>query len=187
MKSITHVLLAMALVASIACSREPETPAQQSSPQPASGAAATGTSGASVDSSFVREQLDFGEKEVGLAQVAAERASRPELKEFAQMLERDHRQATDDLRRIASNSTVRSARSEQLKVERDRLSKLSGAEFDREFLDEIIADHQDAARDLEAVVKDENAQVREWASRHLPVVKRHLERARELRGQGASR
>jgi putative membrane protein len=131
---------------------------------------------------FLREQLALGEKQVGLARLAAERAARPEVKQFAEALVRDHQQAADELRQIASSEQVNAAtQGEQLKTERERLSGLKGAQFDREYLDEIIADHQDAVGDLEGASKGDDPEMRQWAAKHLPMVQRRLEEARQLR------
>ena len=94
---------------------------------------------------------------MGLARLASERATRPAVKKFGEMILRDYRQASEELRQIASTQQVNAgAENEQLKVERERLSRLSGEQFDREYLDEIIADYQDALGDLENAAKGNN-------------------------------
>jgi putative membrane protein len=137
--------------------------------------------GGTRDVDFLREQLALGGKEVGLARLAAERAARPEVKKFAEVVVRDHQQAAEDLRQIASTQQVNAAEGEELKTERERLSALTGAQFDREYLDEIIADHEDAAGDLERASKGDDPEIRQWAAKHLPMVQRRLEEARQLR------
>ena len=185
MSRMIHLPVLMLVVSAAGCNREQPPAAQQEAAVSAPQESVAGTAGGSVDMSFVTEQLAMGEKEVGLAQLADERAERPGVKQFAKMLERDHRQATDELRKIAAGQKgTQTPYAEQLKVERERLSRMSGEQFEREFLEEIIADHEDAVRDLEAVVKDENADLRQWAARTLPIVRRHLEEARQLRGGG---
>lgn len=178
-------LLVVALMAtSSACAGEPEAPPPQTgaaaSTPPAAGTPGTGT--AKPDTRFIEEQLALGEKEVGLARLAAERAATAGVKQFAETLLRDHQQAGQELRQIAERQQVTARPSaEQLNVERERLSKLSGRPFDQEYLDEMTADHEDAINDLEVASKDENADVRGWAVKTLPTVRHHLEQARQLR------
>lgn len=185
MSVLTRLLLVVTLVSfTSACSRDSEPAAQQppaavSAPPAQTGA---GTGAAKPDTRFVEEQLALGDKEVGLARVAAERATTPAVKSYAAMLMRDHQQAGDELRQVAERQQVKPRTDQtQLNEERERLSKLSGAAFEREYLDEMIADHDDAVNDLESASKDENTDVRGWAVKHLPHVRRHLEEARQLR------
>ena len=134
------------------------------------------------DAGFIREQLAVGDKQVGLARLASERATRPAVRKFGEMMLRDYRQASEELRQIASRQQVNAgAENEQLKVERERLSRLSGEQFDREYLDEIIADHQDAVGDLENAAKGNDPEIAQWAARNLPIVRRHLDEAQQLR------
>ena len=140
------------------------------------------TAGSTPDTQFLQEQIAAAEKVEGLARLVPERATRPAVREFADRMARDHRQAAAELRQIAGRQQVQPpAGNEQLRTEGGRLSKLSGQEFEREFLDEIIADLEDAVVDLEGGGKTHNPETRQWASKTLPTVRRHLEEARQLR------
>lgn len=186
MSRITQLLLSLLASAAVTgCAGEQanNTPTGQagagtSSPAPAGAAATTGGAG---ETEFFREQLAMLEKEVGLARLVADRSSRPALKAFAERVSRDHQQAKGELQQLATKRGVTAAGSEELTVEGERLSKLSGEQFEREYLDEIIADHEDAVRDLEGGARDEYADVRAWSQKTLPVVRRLLEQARQLR------
>ena len=104
------------------------------------------------------------------------------------MLLRDHQQASEELRQIASKQQMNlGPEGEQLKVERERLSGLSGEQFDGEYLNEIIADHENAVSDLESATKGEDLEIRQWAAKTLPIVRRHLEEAQQLRKTGPER
>ena len=87
---------------------------------------------------------------------------------------------------MAQRQSVTVSDPEQLRTERDRLSQLSGAEFDREYLTEMIADHERAVTTLEEASRSGDAQVKSWASTALPRVRQHLEQAQRLQG-GSSR
>ena len=68
------------------------------------------------DAGFLREQLAVGDKQVGLARLASERATRPAVRKFGEMMLRDYRQASEELRQIASRQEVNAgAENEQLK------------------------------------------------------------------------
>lgn len=184
MKFATILVLSLAALGT-GCRAEPQesTPATSTAtPAQPPAAGTSGTTGtAAPDTGFIQGQLSLGEKEIGLGRLAQEKATRPDVKQFAETLVRDHEQAGEELRQIAGRQNVTVAvRSEQLEVERERLSKLSGAEFDREYLVEMVADHERAVKDLEAVSKDENQEIRNWAQKTLPHVREHLETARRL-------
>jgi putative membrane protein len=81
---------------------------------------------------------------------------------------------------MAERQSVSAPEPEQLRAERQRLSQLSGAQFDQEYLIEIIADHERNVAALEEAARTGDAQVKEWASRALPRARRHLEQAQQL-------
>jgi len=82
--------------------------------------------------------------QAGSAQLAAEKASSPEVKSFAQKMADDHKQANDTLKQIATSLQYEppSRPSSHAKSERAQLEKLSGADFDREFLNLVVKEHQ---------------------------------------------
>jgi putative membrane protein len=62
-----------------------------------------------------------------------------------------------------------------------RLSRLSGAEFDREYIDAMVNDHEKAVDAVEDKANDgDNSDVKQWAATTLPALKQHLERARQI-------
>ena len=158
-------------------------------PATGTGGAVTGTSGTfGGDREFVEEHLAMGNAEVELGRLAQDRATHPDVKAFAQTMVRDHQAAGEELRRIANNananiqSTMDTDAHEELTDLREEMSKLTGREFDRRYIDEMIDDHQEAVNDLED--KAENAshpEVKAWAAKTLPTVRQHLERARSLK------
>lgn len=163
--------------------RETETPAT------GTGGAVTGTTGTfDGDMDFVEERLEMGNAEVELGRIAQERATHPDVKAFAQELVRDHQAAGEELRRIATTAnpnfpaTVDDEAREELTELREEMAKLTGRDFDRRYIDEMIDDHQDAVDDLEDKAENaSHAEVRAWAAKTLPTVRQHLERARSLK------
>ena len=66
----------------------------------------------------------------------------------------------------------------------DRLSKLSGAEFDREYMQAMVDDHKEDVSAFEnASQKAKDPDVKKFASEHLPTLKTHLEIAEATAGQ----
>ena len=88
--------------------------------------------------------------EVALAKLAQEKASNADVKSFAAKLEKDHSQANDDLKEVASkkNITLASAPSKSHQALHDKLAKLSGAEFDKAYVAAMLESHQKGVRNF---------------------------------------
>ena len=183
MRSMNVWILAGAVMAgAAACGGDDGASREQASGTPSAGGAPVATSGTASGGSFIQDQLAVGRKQQGLAELAATRATRPEVKALAQSIVQDHEATYADLRQLAQRQSVNASEPEQLRTERERLAKLSGAEFDREYLTEMIADHERAVTALEEAGRSGDAQVRNWASTAMPRIRRHLAEAQRLQG-----
>lgn len=196
MKKWLYVPLALVLMGGVACDRN-DRPATAND---TGVAGTTGTSGTSdsdlgMDRGFVEDQLEDGDAEVRLGRLAQERASNPDVRAFAEMMVRDHSKAGEALKRIAARHNIRmeaAADHGSHHSVHERLSKLAGAEFDREYMDAMVTDHGKAVNALEDKAEDsKNSEVKQWAATTLPTVKQHLERAKmiqqNLRAGGTTR
>jgi putative membrane protein len=67
------------------------------------------------------------------------------------------------------------------KADYDRMSKLSGAKFDQEFIKHMVADHKKDIRDYDKEAKKNDA-VGSYAKETLPTLHKHLETAQSLAG-----
>ena len=157
---------------------------------------------------FVQEVSTVNHAELMLAQLALERAQSPAVKQFAQMMIRDHTSAGKELAQAVSRHNVKTAASldDQHQAIHDRLKDLRGAEFDREYMN-VMVDGHEHAEDLIESKADERTRatgtsgaqadraddddalemaVSQWAAKTLPTVERHLERAKDIRA-GLSR
>jgi putative membrane protein len=65
------------------------------------------------------------------------------VKRFGQGMVRDHSKANAKLKQLATRKgvTLPSALTDQQKQEKETLSKLAGAEFDREYMRVMVEDH----------------------------------------------
>lgn len=138
------------------------------------------------DRKFIDKAVNDGLAEVKLGQLASEKASNPEVKQFAQRLVQDHTKANTQLKQIAQAEGVRvedDLESKHRKVH-DRLSKLSGEAFDRAYMDFMVEDHQKAVKLFEKGSKDaSNPQLKQFASSTLPTLQEHLREAQRLQAE----
>lgn len=185
MKRWTQFALAVVAAVSLACG-DGNRNANDTAAAPGAGTpGAAGTAGASAngDRDFIEDMVADGDAEVELGRLAEQRATRPEVKEFAQMMARDHQEAGAELKQIAGKHNIQPAAGDHddHKDLSQRLSKLSGAEFDREYMKAMVDDHEKAVNDVEKKAEDaDNPEIRQWASKALPTLRQHLERARQI-------
>jgi putative membrane protein len=117
---------------------------------------AVGTSGSTDvsrgDKDFVNDIAIANMAEIELGKLAAERAANAEVKKFAQMMVSDHTQAADTLKPIATSNNIPlpTALDDDHRDLQERLSKLQGAEFDREYMKAMADGHQDVVDKLES-------------------------------------
>ena len=156
---------------------------------------------------FINTMAIAGMAEVQLGKLAAERAQDPDVKAFGQMMVKDHTQANDELKQVVSQTGVQlpTQLDEKHRELADRLMKLQGEEFDREFMKAMVDGHETVADQLlrqagwiGTSTRDESGVptavgtsgsvsgetgVRFWAMKTLPLVQQHLQRAREIRAK----
>jgi putative membrane protein len=143
--------------------------------------AQAGATGA--DATFVKKAAEGGMAEVALAKLAQEKASNADVKSFASKLEKDHSQANDDLKQVASKKsiTLPAEPAKNHKTLHDKLAKLSGAEFDKAYVAAMLEDHQKDVREFSRVASGNgDADVKAFASKTLPTLKDHLQHVQDL-------
>jgi len=139
-----------------------------------------------ADKAFLIEAEQDNIKERNVGRVAVERADDASVKSYAQMLVDDHTKALRDLVKIMEQEGIRQP-GDLPEVKHEALSKLngvSGATFDREFINLMVNDHEKAVskfRCEQTAAQDES--VRQYAKDVLPVLEKHLKKAKELQRQ----
>jgi putative membrane protein len=132
---------------------------------------------------FVKDALLGGMTEVELGKVALEKASSDPVKQFAQKMIDDHSKANEDLKQLASKENINVPDSldskHQSRVE--KLSKLSGADFDRAYIKDQLKDHQQDVQEFQQEAqRGSDPDVKSFASKTLPVLEEHLSMAKDL-------
>ncbi|WP_231427561.1 DUF4142 domain-containing protein [Pedobacter sp. Leaf250] len=141
-------------------------------------AAATG--GIAVDNDdakFATEAAVGGMAEVELGKLALQKSSNAQVKEFATMMVNDHGMANTELMEIAAakNITLPSTVDEDHKSKMDDLSKKSGADFDKAYVDAMIDGHKSTLKLMEDESKTGmDAELKAFATKTAPVVQTHL-------------
>jgi len=163
-----------------------QTPSTSQSPRttahkPAAGAASGNL--AAADTKFVHEAAAGGMAEVELGKLAADKATSPDVKAFGQRMVDDHSKANDELKAYASQKgiTLPSSPDPAHKSTQDRLSKLSGAAFDKAYMQDMVKDHdKDVAAFKHASTSAADADLKAWAAKTLPTLQEHQTQAKAI-------
>lgn len=138
-------------------------------------------SSAKDSTKFASEATQGGMAEVELGRLAAQKAADPSVREFGQRMVADHTKAGAELKALATRKglQVPTEMNSDQKSEMDKLSKLSGSEFDKEYMSAMVKDHEDDVKAFETQSKDGNdADVKAFAAKTLPTLQEHLQMAR---------
>ena len=134
--------------------------------------------GASVDTkSFLKEAYAGNAAEVKLAEVAETKSDNAQVKQFASTLKQDHQQANEKLQPIAQAHGVTVSDTLDPKDQKavDRLQKLSGSDFDKEYTKAMLKDHKKDIGEYEkAAAQIKEADVKQYAQDTLPTLQEHL-------------
>jgi putative membrane protein len=71
------------------------------------------------------------------------------------------------------------------KADYDKMSKMSGAQFDRDFAAHMVADHEKDIADYKKEAKQADA-AGEYAKGHIDVLQKHLQTAKSLKSSKTS-
>lgn len=135
------------------------------------------------DRKFVETAGEAGAAEVEMAKVAMERADSSDVKSFASRMMSDHEKAGDDLEKIASSKGVNidDHMSAKDRAELDRLHKLQGASFDREYVKSQLAAHKAAVALFDKQSKSGNdSELKQFAASTLLTLHDHLQLVQQL-------
>ena len=140
--------------------------------------------GGSSDAQFAMKAAQGNMAEVALGQLASQKAQSDDVKKFGQRMVDDHQKAEQDLEGVASkdNLTLPKNVSAEQKAEQQRLEKLSGAAFDRAYMQMMVKDH---TKDIAEFKKEANSSaanpdLRDYANRTYPTLDDHLTNAKAV-------
>jgi putative membrane protein len=139
--------------------------------------------GAMTDQQFVDLAAQTDMLEAHLGQMAANQASRQDVKDYAQMLVTDHTSDYQKLGALAAKANL--TEPQALDAAHNKMiapfEKLNGAAFDSHYIHAMVEGHTKAI----AVYKKEStdaqsADLKDYASETLPTLQKHLDGAKDL-------
>jgi putative membrane protein len=142
--------------------------------------ASTSVQAQSGDQAFVTKLAGVGMAEVELGTLAKDKASSREVKAFAQRMIDEHTKAGNELKAVAERKhfTWPAALPADAVALKDRLSKLSGAAFDRAYIDAMVEGHGKVLTEVRAEAQSgSDPDVKAWAMKASSTVQAHLTHA----------
>lgn len=143
----------------------------------------------SGDAAFAIKAAQGGEAEVKMGKLAAEKAGDADVKAFGQHMVDDHSKANEKLKSVAQEKGMKLPTdlnpSQQSAYE--KLSQLSGAEFDKAYVKHMVKDHEEDVKDFtKESSKGKDEKIKGFATETLPVLQGHLEKIKGIQGKMSS-
>lgn len=182
---MTRLLTTTALLALLAAA-----PSWAQTGAPTTGGTATSSAKAQEitqqDRDFAKEAAIGGKLEVDLGKVAESKGENQAVKDFGKRMVDDHSKANDKFAALAKDLqlTLPTSLDQKSKDAEDRLSKLSGSQFDHDYIADMVKDHQeDIVLFQKETASGGNAQIKSFASDTLPMLQQHLKMAQDTQAK----
>lgn len=174
-------ILALGLI-SVGCTSTNKAATLDTAAQPDSGAAASSPS-TSSDQDFVTKAAQGNSAEVELGKIVAGKTKNPAVKQFAQMMVKDHTAALDELQELAQSKNLNfdDDLPGDAKALQTKLSGEGGKQLDKDYMDGMLEDHQkDVQEFTDQSQKSTDQDLKQWAIKTLPILQKHLEKAQQI-------
>ena len=124
--------------------------------------------------------------EIDMARIAIQKSDNTDVRDYANMIQSDHTRALQDLAELMNDKNVVQPKKVAPDTQKDidRMNALTGPEFDREFVNMMVGDHQKAVgmfRDQQAIAQNDDIQ--KYIDDVLPKIEMHLEKAQTLQSK----
>ena len=135
----------------------------------------------SADEKFAKSAAIGGMLEVKLGEVAEKNASSKAVKDFGSTMVTDHTKLNDELKALAAKQgiTLPAELDSAHQALVDKLSKLSGAAFDKAYITDMVKDHQKDLAEFKAeAAKTKDVELKALVEKGASVIAMHLEHAK---------
>lgn len=131
---------------------------------------------------FIKQAAEAGHTEIKAANVAQAKSQNPRVISFAKMMIADHMQAGEELSKLADKKYVNTPlginQEHQMKI--DSISKLSGAAFDKAYMQMMVMDHEKVVKLFEDSGNNTSASIDKFVKQNLPKMQMHLDSAKAI-------
>lgn len=174
-------MFASALLTLAACGQQASTTTNDTTAQTP---ATASTPGAPSAQAFAQTVANSDAFEIQSSELAAQRAQREEVKEFAATMVRDHTMTTQQLTALAPQINLTPPTPALDAAKQGQIESLrgqNGAAFDAAYIDAQVAAHTEAVALFERYANGgEAGPLRDWAAETLPKLREHLNHVQAL-------
>lgn len=133
-----------------------------------------------AEADFAVEAANGSMIDVQLSALAKTKAVSSRVRNFAEMVIKDHMKISKDLQKVATdkNITLPQALSEEAQKDINRLGKKDRTNFDGDYMDMMLADHKKHINKFEKAAKDcKDPELKKFIDQTLPVLRKHRDSA----------
>jgi putative membrane protein len=135
------------------------------------------------DASFVAMVSSDNIHEVELGKLAQAQAKNADVKKFAETMVHDHTKANEELKKVAKEAGLAfpDKMNADHQKEFDRFKDYKGNNFDQDYIKHMVTDHEKGVELFKRASKEaKNQQVKDFATKQLPVIQAHLDAAKKI-------
>lgn len=148
-----------------------------------SNSATAANASSSADQQFLENAIKGNRAEVELGRMMESKATDPQVKQFAQLMVKDHSEALNQVQQLAQKKSSASASglppdAQDLK---QKLSQEHGAQLDKDYVNGMLQDHQKDVKEYQDEAQNgQDPQVKQWAGKMVPKLQEHLQKVEAL-------
>src|SRR4051812_16844943 len=135
------------------------------------------------DQAAMKQLASANLAEIQSGKMAASKAQNPEVKSFAQKMVDDHGKMLEDLKSLAKSKGVALPDNAPVKemAQSKLLERKSGAEFDKDYMDHMVKDHEKDVKDTENIAaKAKDPQFKSAVQQANAKIREHLQLAQRV-------
>ena len=157
-------------------------PSMQQQQQEMGGATAM-NAGPAMDKAFVKKALEGNMAEVQMGQLALQKSSDDQVKQFAQRMVDDHGKMLDQLKPAAQAMGVKvpDGPSKGAMKNMDKMKGLSGDAFDQAYIKDMVKDHKkDSSEFKQEAQNTQNPQLKQLVTEASQTIDSHLQQIQQI-------
>ncbi|HVU34013.1 MAG TPA: DUF4142 domain-containing protein [Opitutaceae bacterium] len=133
------------------------------------------------DRHFINKVAESNQQEIQIAQLAQDRASNPDVQNFAQKVLQDHQKMGQDLQNLAQQENIQLKTNNKESHAYKKLASASGNDFDTQFVKHMVSDHKNDVKEFKDRADDtKNPELKSFAQNAIPTLQEHLQMAQNL-------
>jgi putative membrane protein len=147
------------------------------------GAVTPASAAGKAGQTFMKEAIQGNLAEVQMGKLAQQKGGSDDVKQFGQKLVTDHSANLEKAKSVAQSMNMKlpTEPSAKQKAEYQKMSKLSGNQFDKQFAQHMVMDHKKDISEFQQESKKSGAAAN-FAKQTVPVLQQHLKIAQSLNG-----